>query len=55
LKSGEDYDFREVGRNSVILIEEKQTGLSLTYLIHYENGKKERVFNPNFVEYATPE
>ena len=55
--AGEDFDTFEVGKHSVVKIEENKpcNGLEQwNYLVSMDDGKKVRVFNPNFVEYFAP-
>ena len=51
---GEDYSWVTIGEKGVTLIEEnipKSENQCCNYLVHYENGEKKRIFNPNIVEY----
>lgn len=50
--AGEDYDRYQVGKSGVILIEEFAVVSPYNYLIHFEDGKHIRAFNPNYIEYS---
>ena len=52
--AGEDYEKYEVGIRNVIEIEEflaPKWGNLTSYVVHFEDGRAVRVFNPNYVEY----
>ncbi len=51
--AGEDWSWFEVGEKGVIEIQEwlPCDNIPLCYLAIFEDGKKIRVFNPNYVEY----
>lgn len=52
--TGEDWTTYTVGEQGVTLIVENEprTGMQQwNYVIHFENGNKIRIFNPNLVKY----
>lgn len=52
--AGENYGRFTVGVNNVKLIEENEpfNGNQVwNYVVYFEDGKKVRIFNPNYVEY----
>ena len=55
--AGESWDRSTVGEKGVTLIEENEPTNGMqqwNYVVHFEDGKRTRIFNPNFVEYFAP-
>ena len=52
--AGDDYEIYTVGVRGVVSIEENKPNPVFpiwNYVVELEDGSKQRIFNPNFVEY----
>ena len=46
-EAGEDYYIHEVGHNGVVSIDRQSTQIHDFFVVKFENGSEEAIYNPN--------